>query len=193
LKTNNKFEKLKNKIELLLNTKEKMKKVFKVALVVACIVFAGNMAKAQTKIGYIALDQLVDQMPETKTAIASITAYNKQFIDQLTTMNNELQSKGQAYQAQRSTMTDAIRTAKESELADLQKRFQDYQNTAQQQVEAKRNELGKPIIEKARAAVAQVAKEKGYTYVINSSQTDLVVSPTGDDLMAESKAKLGLK
>jgi outer membrane protein len=170
-----------------------MKKLFKVALVAACLVFAGNIAKAQVKIGYIALDQLVDQMPETKVAIASITAYNKQFIDQLTTMNNELQSKGQAYQAQRATMTDAVRTAKEAELSDMQKRFQDYQTTAQQQVEAKRNELGKPIIEKARAAATQVAKEKGYTFVINSSQTDLIVSPPGDDMMADVKAKLGLK
>ena len=170
-----------------------MKKFLKVSLVAVCVVFAGNIAKAQVKIGYIAIDQLVDQMPETKAAITNITAYNKQFIDQLTTMNNELQSKGQSYQAQRATMTDAVRTAKESELADLQKRFQDYQNTAQQQVEAKRNELGKPIIEKVRAAAAQVAKEKGYTYVINSSQTDLIVSPPGDDLMAGVKAKLGLK
>jgi outer membrane protein len=170
-----------------------MKKLLKVALVAVCIVFAGNLAKAQTKIGYIAIDQLVDQMPETKAAIANITAYNKQFIDQLTTMNNELQSKGQAYQAQRATMTDAVRTSKEGELADLQKRFQDYQTTAQQQVEAKRNELGKPIIEKVRAAAAQVAKEKGYAYVINSSQTDLIVSPPSDDLLVAVKAKLGLK
>lgn len=170
-----------------------MKKLLKVALVAVCIVFAGNLAKAQTKIGYVAIDQLVDQMPETKVAIKTITDYNKQFIDQLTTMNNELQSKGQAYQAQRATMTDAVRTAKESELTDMQKRFTDYQTTAQQQVEAKRNELGKPIIEKVRAAVAQVAKEKGFAYVINSSQTDLIVSPPADDLMAEVKAKLGLK
>jgi outer membrane protein len=170
-----------------------MKKLLKVALVAVCIVFAGNLAKAQVKVGYVAVDQIVDQMPETKAAIATITAYNKQFIDQLTTMNNELQSKGQAYQAQRATMTDAVRTAKESELNDLQKRFQDYQNTAQQQVQAKQAELGKPIIEKVRAAVAQVAKEKGFSYVINSSQTDLVVSPPGDDLAAEVKAKLGLK
>ena len=170
-----------------------MKKLLKVALIAVCIVFAGNLAKAQSKIGYVAVDAIVDQMPETKAAIKSITDYNKQFIDQLTTMNNELQSKGQAYQAQRATMTDAIRTAKESELNDLQKRFTDYQNTAQQQVQAKQAELGKPIIEKVRAAVAQVAKEKGYTYVINSSQTDLVVSPPGDDLAVEVKAKLGLK
>ncbi len=170
-----------------------MKKLLKVALIAVCIVFAGNLAKAQSKIGYVAVDAIVDQMPETKAAITTITAYNKQFIDQLTTMNNELQSKGQAYQAQRATMTDAIRTAKESELSDLQKRFQDYQNTAQQQVQAKQAELGKPIIEKVRAAVAQVAKEKGYAYVINASQTDLVVSPPGDDLSTEVKAKLGLK
>lgn len=169
-----------------------MKKLLKVALVAACIVFAGNIAKAQ-KIGYVALDQIVDQMPETKAAIANITAYNKQFIDQLTTMNNELQSKSQAYQAQRATMTDAVRGAKESELNDLNKRLQDYSNDAKQKVDAKRDELGKPIIDKARAAVAQAAKEKGYTYVINSSQTDLIVSPPGDDLMAEVKAKLGLK
>lgn len=170
-----------------------MKKLLKVVLVAVCIVFAGNLAKAQTKIGYIALDQVVDQMPETKVAIKAITDYNKQFIDQLTTMNNELQSKGQAYNAQRATMTDAVRGVKEGELADLQKRFQDYQNTASQQVDAKKAELGKPIIDKVRAAAAQVAKEKGYAYVINSSQTDLVVSPPGDDLMAEVKAKLGLK
>jgi outer membrane protein len=170
-----------------------MKKLLKVALVAVCMIFAANLAKAQTKLGYIALDQVVDQMPETKVAMKTITDYNKQFIDVLTSMNNEYQSKGQAYQAQRATMTDAVRSSKEAELADLQKRLQDEQTTAQQQVDAKRNELGKPIIDKARAAVAQVAKEKGYTFVVNSSQTDLIVSPPGDDLMAEVKAKLGLK
>jgi outer membrane protein len=170
-----------------------MKKLLKVALIAVCIVFAGNLAKAQGKIGYVAVDAIVDQMPETKVAIKTITDYNKQFIDELTKMNNALQTAGQAYQAQRATMTDAVRTAKESELNDMQKRMNDYQNTAQQQVQAKQGELGKPIIEKVRAAVAQVAKEKGYAYVINSSQTDLVVSPPGDDLSAEVKAKLGLK
>jgi outer membrane protein len=170
-----------------------MKKLLKVALVAVCIVFAGNVARAQVKIGYVALDQVVDQMPETKAAMTSITAYQKQFVDQLTTMNNEYQSKVQAYQAARATMSDAIRTSKESELSDLQKRLQDYNNNATQQVQAKQGELGKPIIDKARGAATQVAKEKGYTFVINSSQTDLIVSPPGDDLTAAVKVKLGLK
>ena len=170
-----------------------MKKILKVALVAVCIVFAANMAKAQVKIVYINFDQLVGLMPETKTVRTQLEAYNKQFLDQLTTMNNEYQAKGKAYEAQRSTMSDAIRTSKEAELTDMQKRMTDYQNNARQQVENKTNELSKPLFDKARAAITQIAKEKGYAYVINTTQTDLIVSPPGDDLLADAKAKLGLK
>lgn len=170
-----------------------MKKLLKVALVALCVVFAGNIAKAQTKIGYINFDQLVQVMPETKTIQAQLETYNKQFQDQYTAMTTEYQTKGQAYEAQRATMTDAIRSAKEGELQDIQKRIQAFQQDAQQKVSAKTNELSKPLFDKIRSTVALVAKEKGYTYVINSAQTDLIVSPPGDDLMAEVKAKLGIK
>jgi outer membrane protein len=90
-------------------------------------------------------------------------------------------------------MTDAVRTAKQSELQDMNKRMQEYQQNAQQQVEAKTNELAKPMIDKARAAIAAVAKEKGYTYVFNSAQVQMLVLPDGDDLMEAVKLKLGLK
>ncbi|MGN6637874.1 MAG: OmpH family outer membrane protein [Mucilaginibacter sp.] len=170
-----------------------MKKLLTVALLAMCVVFTGNMAKAQGKVGYIKIDELIDQMPETKTIRTQLEAYQKQFIDQLTAMNNEYQSKGQAYQAQRATMTDAIRSSKEAELTDLQKRMTDYQNDAQQKVTQKTNELSKPLFDKVRAAVAEVAKAKGYAYVINASQTDLIVAPPADDLMPDVKAKLGIK
>ncbi len=157
------------------------------------MLFVGNFAKAQTKIGYINFQVLVGQMPEAKTVKSQLDIYQKQFIDQLTSMNNELQTKGQEFQKTSTSMTDAVRSAKQSELQDIQKRMQDYQNDAQQKVEAKTNELSKPLIDKARAAVTEVAKEKGYTYVLDSGQTTLIVSPEGDDMMASVKTKLGLK
>src|SRR5258707_10570862 len=170
-----------------------MKKLFKVALIAVSMLFVGNFAKAQTKIGYINFQVLVGQMPEAKTVKSQLDIYQKQFIDQLTSMNNELQTKGQEFQKTSTSMTDAVRSAKQSELQDIQKRMQDYQNDAQQKVEAKTNELSKPLIDKARAAVTEVAKEKGYTYVLDSGQTTLIVSPEGDDMMASVKTKLGLK
>jgi len=170
-----------------------MKKLFKVALVAIGILLVGNFAKAQSKIGYINFDELVGQMPEAKTIKSQLDIYQKQFVDQLTVMNNELQTKGKEFQTQSATMTDAIRTAKQTELQDIQKRMQDYQNNAQQQVEAKTNELSKPLIDKIKAAVTAVAKEKGYNYVFNTAQVQLIVSPESDDLSAPVKAKLGLK
>lgn len=173
-----------------------MKKLLKVAIVAVCVVFAGNIAKAQTKIGYINMSALVDVMPDTKAIRTQLETYNKQFQDAYTAMATEYQSKGQQYEAQRATMTDAIRTQKEGELQDLQKRIQAFQQDAQQKVAAKTNELSKPLFDKLRAAVTAVAKEKGYAYVINTSASQdelLIVSPPGDDLAADVKTKLGIK
>jgi Skp family chaperone for outer membrane proteins len=58
-----------------------MKKLFKVALVAAGMLFAGNFAQAQTKIGHINFEQLVGLMPETKTLAAQIDAYKQTFVD----------------------------------------------------------------------------------------------------------------
>ena len=170
-----------------------MKKLFKVALVAGCLFFAGNVAEAQSKIGHINFNQLIDQMPETKTIQKQIQDYSKTFQDQLTTMQTELTTNAQGYDAKRATMTDAARTAKESELQDMQKRLQDYNTKAQQQVGDKTNQLSKPLLDKARVAVQSVAKEKGYTYVFDTAQTELLVSPDSDNMMAAVKTKLGLK
>jgi len=170
-----------------------MKKLFKVALVAVGMIFAGNFANAQTKIGHINFNAVIDAMPETKTVSAQIQAYQKTFIDVLTNMNNEYTQKGTEFQKTQATMTDAVRSQKGAELQDMQKRMSDYQTDAQQKVEAKKNELGKPLFDKATAAVQAVAKTKGYAYVLDSSQVSLLVSPEADDLMAAVKAQLGLK
>ena len=89
-----------------------MKKLLKVALVAACMLFAGNFAEAQVKIGYINFNTLIDQMPESKAITASLQTYQKQFIDQLNAMQKEYSDKANAFQAQTSTMTDAVRAVK---------------------------------------------------------------------------------
>jgi outer membrane protein len=42
-------------------------------------------------------------------------------------------------------------------------------------------------------AIKNVAKEKGYSYVLDESTNSLLVAPPGDDLLAAVKAKLGIK
>lgn len=170
-----------------------MKKLLKVALVAVGIMLVGNFAKAQSKIGYIAQDELISVMPELKTVQTQMQAYSKTWTDQLSGMNDLYQKAVKEYQDQEKTLTDAAKSSKVSEIQDLQKRLQDQNDKATKEVEAKSNEYMKPIYDKVRGAIAAVAKEKGYAYVINTSATDLIVAPEGDNLMAAVKLKLNVK
>jgi outer membrane protein len=47
------------------------------------------------------------------------------------------------------------------------------------------------VYDKAKKATTEVAKENGYSLVLDKAQ--LLVSPSGDDLLPLVKKKLGLK
>jgi outer membrane protein len=170
-----------------------MKKLFKVVLVALCVVFTANLAKAQNKIGYVYFNAIIDVMPEKTKLGKDLQDYQKTFVDRLQAMQGEYQTKGQAYEKGKATMTDAVRLQTEGELTDMQKRIQDYSTNAQQQLELKQNELAKPLLDKVKTAVDAVAKEKGFAYVIDATQQILIVMPAADDLTAAVKLKLGLK
>ncbi|GAB2975842.1 OmpH family outer membrane protein [Mucilaginibacter puniceus] len=171
-----------------------MRKLLKVALVALGVVFMSNFAQAQTKIGYIAMEQIIPLLPEFKTAQTVLTTAQNGWIEQINKLSAELQTKGKEYEAKRATMTEAVRSVTESELADLQKRGNDMQTKAQQDLEAKQAEQMAPLVTKIKTAISAVAKEKGYTYVLNTSSPELLlVAPPADDLEAAVKAKLNIK
>lgn len=170
-----------------------MKKLLKVALIALSVVFVSNLAKAQSKIGYVNASQLLEMLPEMKTLQTQMQAYQKTFADQLTTMQGELQTKGQAFQKAQATMTDASRTAAQTELQDLEQRITNFHDNAQKQIEQKSNELLKPLTDKIRSAITAVAAEKGFNYVFDSGQVELLVAPPADDLTAAVKTKLGIQ
>src|SRR5471030_1654138 len=168
-----------------------MKKLLKGALIAACVLLTTGFAKAQTKIGYVNFQALMSSSPEFAGITANINAYSKTWSDQIAGMQTELQKNAADYDAKKAGMTDAVRTKTEGELQDLNKRIQETSNAAQTQVQSKYDEITKPLIDKLKAAINQVAKENGYTYVLDSSSTAFLVSPEADDLMARVKAKLG--
>lgn len=171
-----------------------MKKLLKVALVALGVVFMSNFAQAQVKIGYVAMEQIIPLLPEYKTAQTVLNAANQSWVDQINKLSAELQSKAKDYEAKRTTMSEAVRTVTESELQDLQKRGQDMNTKASQDLDAKSAEQMAPLVTKVKTAINAVAKEKGYTYVINSTSPELLlVAPPADDLLVAVKTKLGLK
>ena len=87
----------------------------------------------------------------------------------------------------------AIMEIKKKKLEDLQANIQQFAQTAEQEMVKKKEELYMPIYTKAKTAINDVAKAKGYDYVLDSSEGlgVLVVQPS-NDLMNDVKKKLGI-
>ena len=50
-----------------------------------------------------------------------------------------------------------------------------------------------PFIDKAKKAIDDVAKEKGYTYILDTSTGSVLYWEGGDDIMMYVKEKLGIQ
>lgn len=77
------------------------------------------------------------------------------------------------------------------ELQEMEQSIREYQQTASQEIQKKREELLRPVLEKAREVIQQVAREKGYEYVFDSSTGAGVLMADGYDLMDDAKAAIG--
>ncbi len=169
-----------------------IKKIF----LLAAVAFIGSSLPAisQTiKLGHIDSGALIQLMPQTKQADSTLRKYGESLDSQLKGMTAEYQSKLQSYQNGADTMPDAIKAYKEKELNDLGNRIQDFQQTAQESIQKKKEELYGPILKKAEDAIKEIAKEKSYSYIFDTSLGSVIYAQESDDIMPQVKTRLGIK
>lgn len=146
------------------------------------------------KFAHINSQELLMAMPESDSAQLKIEQLAVNYEDQLDEMNVELQKKYDNYLKNRDKYTDLIRQTKESEIADLQDRVQQFENIATQELQSQRSRLLQPIIEKANKAIKQVADEQNIMYVFDVSQGNpIYFSDQSTNILPLVKKKLGLQ
>ena len=167
----------------------------KLVVLLACSLLTSCFAFAQTgqKFGWLTSAELLQAMPEKAKADSDIAKYAKSFQDQIDLMMKEYQTKGQQYQASEKTMTDAVKEVRMKEIQDIQNRIESTQQSAQEKLQQKKQDIYAPILEKADKAIQAVAKEKNYDYVFDKSGGMLLFAKEADDIMPLVKAKLGIK
>ncbi|MFU8843404.1 MAG: OmpH family outer membrane protein [Bacteroidales bacterium] len=170
-----------------------MKNLVYLGIIVTALFFSnGSNAQSGNKFGHIDFATLYSMMPGLDSVKQVFSAYNQSIQDQFMAMQTELENKFMDYQSKLGTMSDIIRTTKEAEINDLKERMDAFEVTATQDLQNKEIELSSPIIEKARKAVQEVAREGKYTYIFNSAEGLLLFSEGGEDIMDKVKTKLGI-
>lgn len=173
-----------------------MKKVlFTLAVVVmTAFAFQANAQIKAYKFGYVNSLELLDAIPEKKTADTDLEKYGNDLYASLEKMYGEYQKKIQDFQTgvQNGSLTEIDQEFKAKEIQDLEKRIQDFQEQADEKIAKKRQSLYQPLIDKINKAIADVAKENGYTYIFDSSAGSILHADESENILNVLKKKLGL-
>jgi len=171
-----------------------MKKV-SVFVVLLAVVFLGFNASAQTKSKYahVNSNDLMQVMPGMDTARTAIENHAKQLEDELKAMYAEYERKVADFQEKQGTMSQSLQQVKMKEIQDLQARIQSFEEQAQLDLQAKQEELLKPLVDRAKDAISAVAKENGYSYVFDSGLGVILYSEETDNILELVKKKIGIK
>jgi outer membrane protein len=167
-------------------------KLFRNLFVAFALMMAFNTAQAQT-VAHIDSEQLLMAMPETKAMETELKKVQQTYADEYNAQATALQAKLQKYDAEAPTQTDAKNEERRVEVEGLKQKIQKYAQTADQEIQKKRFDLLKPIVEKAQKAVSDVATEKGLKYVLDSSPGKGLIVFEGEDLLPTVKTKLGIQ
>ena len=167
-----------------------MKKFVTIVLISVGLFGFSNIVNAQ-KIGYVSADEIIQLMPEAAAVQSQLDDYQQSLYKNADDQKTALQEAVQKFYKDSATMSPSLKEVKRT---DLQKQVADISGMDQKiqnQFEQKRQELSLPIQKKLQAAIEEVAKENGFTYIF--PREALIYMPPTSDIGPLVIKKLGLK
>jgi len=173
----------------------------KISLIIVASVLFGlaeqKLNAQELKFGHIDTQALIQALPEYDTAVARLERLGRELNNTYELMQVEFNNKYLAYEKEAENLLEIVRQSRSQELADLNRRMQEFQQTAGQQYQTRQGELFQPIMEKVDKAIRDVGRENGFIYIftVGEQGSSLVYfdETKSVDIMSLAKAKLGIR
>ena len=142
-----------------------MKHLKSLLLAATLILSASLTLQAQSKVAHINTQELVESMPDMKSAKSELEKLAKTYETDIQAMATELQNKITQYDAESSTKTDEENGKRLQEVQSMEQSIRQYQAQAQQDLQKKELDLLRPITEKAKNAILKVGNAQGLSLI----------------------------
>ncbi len=155
--------------------------------VLTTVLVFSQFARAQSKVAVVDFERAVVECAEGKKA-------SDKFNAAMQSKQADLEKRQKEIEDQQKKLQNGVRTLSDTAKADLQKdidrrttEFQRLNEDAQKEMQTMRDELLRPIAERASAILNAMAKEQGYTLVIDASnpQSNVIWVNPKNDITAE--------
>jgi len=166
-----------------------MKKVFLSLLFIGSI----SVVNAQTKVGYVNIKDITKSMKEISDADSILKKTFESYKSDLLNLNSEFENDLKSFIKDSSTLSSTMKQFKKDALIKKKENVSSFEKVANEEIDKKRQELYYPILKRINKAVEDVAKEKGYDYIIDNSVIPFLYANDKNDLLNAIKKKLNLK
>ncbi|MGY6562523.1 MAG: OmpH family outer membrane protein [Luteibaculaceae bacterium] len=152
----------------------------------------GAYAQGGSKVGHVNFQEIILKLPERADAESKIRKFAETLQNRLQAMETEYRNFIADYERDAEKMTRTERETREREIMELQQRIQNAQQKAQQDLQKQEEELLAPMIDRVNKAIAEVAKEQNFGYILDSSAGVTLYDAGGNNIGAAVEKKLNL-
>ncbi len=170
-----------------------MKKI----LLLSAVLFVSLVSvQAQKQYGHLNFGNLIAQMPEAVAANDSLEIMQATMVATGETMAQQFQRDASAFikAVQGGGLTPVKQKEQQAALEKRQLEIQNYEQVIINTIGKKRNQMLKPIVARAQAAIDEVAKENGFVMIFDTSIFGAIMyAQDTEDVLPLVKAKLGIE
>ncbi|MFN5910547.1 MAG: OmpH family outer membrane protein [Bacteroidota bacterium] len=135
------------------------------------VVVSAGAALAQSKVGHVNSQKLLDTLPSRKDAIEKLKQFENDGMKELQEMQKDLEAAYMKYEQAAPGMSPVIQKIEQEKIMKKEQSLQERQQSLQQEMQLYSQDLNKPILDRVQKAVEIVADRKKLNYVIDESVT----------------------
>jgi outer membrane protein len=144
------------------------------------LIFAAGLARAEMKVGFVDMQKAIQSTSAGKKAKAELeTEFNKKK-KELQKKEADLKKMGEHLERKKSVLSEEVLGKKQADFQEEMMKYRDVVGKSQLEIQKKERELTAPILEKMKTVIAKMAKDKGYSVVLENSQMVLYSTPDAD-------------
>lgn len=151
-------------------------------LAVLFLMFAAKVMAAEAKIAYVNLQKALNESTAGKDAKAEMAQEIKKRQEDVNAKQEELKKLKEDIEKKGAVLSKEAREQKEMEFNKKSQEFQKSFMQSEDTLRKKEQESVREIIKELEDIVKTLAKEKGYAYVIEKTESGLIVGPPDMDL-----------
>lgn len=151
-----------------------------ILLFAAAALLASGAHAAEMKIGFVDMQKAVQSTDSGKKAKKDLEGEFEKKKKELQAKEGDLKKMGEDLEKKKSVLSEEALAKKQSEFQEEMMKYREVVGKSQMDLQKKERDLTQPILDKMRRTIEKVAKEKGYSMVLENNAIVLFASKDND-------------